>query len=625
MTKIATKVELNDKIIFTKPLNKEDKLITIRELIKDRIDSSFFFLDQEGNPIDKKDENDFKLEDIVNGKIMKLKSEGGGSDNNLSEGIKVFLGDKNFCSIDCEKTENLSKARQLIKDKCKEDFIFLDSEGNNTEQEDEKDLAIEDILINEIIKIKLKNSSVSTPIVTDNKPKSNEKNKKINKITDFSQFEILQKKKDLTTYKYSNLKRVSNHPLVYQYFYDKYNAKDYSDAYIVLFCGKTGDGKSTAINAFFNIIKGVELYDDYRFILIIEPKKDKGQAESQTDGVHLYYLKDYNNKPVIVIDSQGYGDTRGKQYDEMINDAFRFVFSSVIDHINTVCFISKSNTNRLDILTRYIFSSVTSLFSEDISENFIVTSTFATKETIEIGPAFVESIQTDAEFLKIQNRLDEKWWYAFDSKSILDNEEDKLTKYSIKQLTDLYEEKVKKLRPKGIKKCAEVLETRKELKVQVNLLSDTFNNLLIHQFNLEEKEKVINDISIKIKEMETKISTYEREAQKLGANELKKKTDELNQELDKELNDLNNEPEKEYITCCEYYDNDTYFTHCNSCERNCHNFCDCTGKRILGRCKVFSWGFLGFGKVCEECKCPKDNHKIDHYRYIKKRVDKKKR
>ena len=70
--------------------------------------------------------------------------------------------------------------------------------------------------------------------------------------------------------------------------------------------------------------------------------KKKGQAESQADGVHIYYLKDYNNKPVILIDSQGYGDTRGKNYDEMLNDAFNYIFTSVIDHINTVSFLTKS-------------------------------------------------------------------------------------------------------------------------------------------------------------------------------------------------------------------------------------------------------------------------------------------
>ena len=626
MKKVPTKVELDGKIIFTKPLSKGDNLSSIRELVKDRIDSSFIFLDTEGNDIEQNDEKDFTLEDIIVDKILKLKSEGGG--NSTAKGIKVFLGDKNYCSINCDKTDNLSKARKLIKGKSKDDFFFLDTEENNIEPEDENDFAIEDVLINEVIKIKLKDSAPPTPFTDngdkDKKPTSKPKppkEKKI-KIKDFSQFEVIKKRSDLTIYKYSNLERVSNQPLVYQYFYDKYNAKDYSDAYIVLFCGKTGDGKSTAINAFFNIIKGVELHDDYRFILITEPKKDKGQAESQTDGVHLYYLKDYNNKPLIIIDSQGYGDTRGKKYDEMINDAFKYVFSSVIDHINTVCFISKSNTNRLDILTRYIFSSVTSLFSEDISENFIVTSTFASKGTIEKGPDFVESIQTDADFLKIQNRMDQKWWYAFDSTSVLDNEEDRVTKYSIQQLTELYEEKVKKLRPKSVKKCAEVLETRRDLKIQVNLLGDTFENLLFEQANLIEKEKVINDISIKIKDMETRISNFDKDAETLDSRELEKRMEQLNQELDSKLNDLNNETETEFVPSCEYYNDDEYFTHCDTCERNCHNFCDCFG-RSLGRCKVFTWAIFD-DKVCEECKCIKDKHKIDHYHWIKKSINKKK-
>ena len=45
MTKLATKVELDGKIIFTKPISKEDNLVSIRGLIKERIDSSFIFLD----------------------------------------------------------------------------------------------------------------------------------------------------------------------------------------------------------------------------------------------------------------------------------------------------------------------------------------------------------------------------------------------------------------------------------------------------------------------------------------------------------------------------------------------------------------------------------------------------
>ena len=97
------------------------------------------------------------------------------------------------------------------------------------------------------------------------------------------------------------------------------------------------------------------------------------------------------------------------------------------------------------------------------------------------------------DFLNIQTRgEDDKWWFSFDSKCVLDKkevEEDRLTKYFFSQLNKLYEEKIKKLKPKGIKKYAEVLEIRYQLKIKIKLLSDTFQNLLMEQSNLQEKEE----------------------------------------------------------------------------------------------------------------------------------------
>lgn len=627
MSKIITKIELDGKIIFSKPLTIDSNLTAVRNLIKERVPCSFEFLDKELNLIDKSDEDSYPLGDIVSDKIIKLKSSKGNTDSGNS--FKIFFGDTNICSINSEKGDSLNKVRNFIKNQIKDNFIFLDQEKNDIIQSEENEYKVEDILINETIHIKILKTNDSEPAkpitpVISNIQKENEKIKTKNKykIKDFSKFKVLKKTKYITTYKYSDIERISPKTLVYQYFYDTYDVKDYTDAYIVLFCGKTGDGKSTAINAFFNIIKGVEISDNYRFILITEPDKKGGQAVSQTDGVHLYYLKDYANKPVIIIDSQGYGDTRGRKYDEMINEAFKHVFSEIIDHINTVCFISKSSNNRLDILTRYIFASVTGLFSDDITENFIVTATFANRETMEDGPAFVTSIQEDADFLNIKDRINQKWWYAFDSKVIFDNEEDKLTKFSVQQLKELYEEKVKKLRPKGVKKSAEVLETRKELKIQVNLLSDTYQNLLMEQMNLQEKEKVIDDISKKIEEMEKRIKTFEKDAQTLSPHDLERRMEELNSELNSRLNQLDTETETEYMNILEYDELNDH-NHCRVCQRNCHKYCDCLGRNTFGRCTKFTFHLFD-DTVCEECKCIKDNHKIDHYYWVKKEINKKK-
>ena len=341
---------------------------------------------------------------------------------------------------------------------------------------------------------------------------------------------------------------------------------------------------------------------------------------SQTDGVHLYYLKDYNNKPIIIIDSQGYGDTRGKIYDEKINQAFSHVFSNVIDHINAVCFISKATNSRLDIQTQYIFSSVTSLFSEDISENFMILATHGSKDSIDEGPCFIKSIKEDAGFLKIQDRLDDdKWWYLFDSKSIMYyRDQDILTTYSFKELTEFYE-KVKKLRRKSIQKCSQVLQARLELKVQVNILKNTFQNLIVENQNLKQKKEKINETDNKIKDMENAIHNFEAEkkSKNLTNEEIKMKIIALNEQLDKKLDDLNNQ----YITQnikIKFTNNKNYYTICNKCKKNCHGPCDCNFN-LFYRCKVFSWNIFDYRK-CNECGCSKENHEIgyDYYGYEKK-------
>lgn len=105
----------------------------------------------------------------------------------------------------------------------------------------------------------------------------------------------------------------------------------------------------------------------------------------------------------------------------------------------------------------------------------------------------------------------------------MDNEKDKLSKYSFSQLNELYEEKIKKLKPKSIKKSAEVLQARNELKIQVNVLIKNLENLLIEQQNLKEKEKVIKEINNKIKNIEEKIRCVEIEYKNINYQNLEQK------------------------------------------------------------------------------------------------------
>ena len=460
---------------------------------------------------------------------------------------------------------------------------------------------------------------------TSSKKKSNE-NIKAN--IDLSKCEELERKDDLVIYKYpindiekinvTNPNKESNEkeiPLIFKYHCDDFDMNDEKLAYVILFVGKTGHGKSTAINAFFNIIKGIKLEDKYRIILIKEEKQKGGQAVFQTDGIHLYYIKDYNNHPLIIIDShgQGYGDIRGMYKDLEIDEAFKVVFSEIIDHINAVGFIANATVNRLDINTKYIFTSITALFAGDINENFIILATHANYESMTDEPMFVETIQT-AEFLKIEEKKKKniKWWYAFDSKCILNNKINELSEFSYSQLSDFYEEKVKKLIPKDIKKSSEVLNNRKELIIEINKLNNTFQDLLIEQKNLENKEKEIEEKSNEISKINNEIETTKRNTEKLKPEERAKILYELEKKVNSKINQLSTETET--ITRKELVPWSHITTHCDKCKINCHEKCDCFFSGVADRCSVFSFNLFD-ENTCDYCHCVKSKHHQDNYHY----------
>ena len=204
--------------------------------------------------------------------------------------------------------------------------------------------------------------------------------------------------------------------------------------------------------------------------------------------------------------------------------------------------------------------------------------------------------------------MDSNWWYAFDSKNILDNEKDRLTIYSFSKAYELYEEKVKKLRKKPIKKCAEVLNTRMELKVEVENLTYNFHKLVIEQDNLIKKEEVIIDNGKKIGEMELKINKLKSDMEVLNPKQLEERMKILNTEFNNMMHYL--DTQVIYQTINKLRESEKLCTHCNVCEKNCHINCDCFFQS-LGRCRIYSiWE-----RKCEECGCNKDKHKQDYYSY----------
>lgn len=87
------------------------------------------------------------------------------------------------------------------------------------------------------------------------------------------------------------------------------------------------------------------------------------------------------NFTLNIIDTPGFGDTRGIERDQGIINQIRQLFSSKGDKgvlfIDAVCFIVKAPDARLTVSQKYIFTSIVSLFGKDIEPNICTLITFA--------------------------------------------------------------------------------------------------------------------------------------------------------------------------------------------------------------------------------------------------------
>ena len=98
--------------------------------------------------------------------------------------------------------------------------------------------------------------------------------------------------------------------------------------------GQTGSGKSTLIDAYLNTLLGVEFYDPFRFKMIDERKihQDIGikNTSSVTSSVTIYHIPsswikeahfntDGTPYCINIIDTPGFGDTRGLEMETSLN------------------------------------------------------------------------------------------------------------------------------------------------------------------------------------------------------------------------------------------------------------------------------------------------------------------
>ncbi|XP_032420275.1 uncharacterized protein LOC116720920 isoform X2 [Xiphophorus hellerii] len=150
----------------------------------------------------------------------------------------------------------------------------------------------------------------------------------------------------------------------------------------IMVLGATGAGKSTLINGMINYILGVKWSDSYRFNLV-DDGQTKSQAHSQTSEVTVYKLNHREEFEVpfslTIIDTPGFGDTRGIDRDREITEQLRNLFTSKdgVSEIDAVCFVAQAALARLTPTQKYVFDSILSIFGKDIAENIRILVTFA--------------------------------------------------------------------------------------------------------------------------------------------------------------------------------------------------------------------------------------------------------
>ena len=156
-----------------------------------------------------------------------------------------------------------------------------------------------------------------------------------------------------------------------------------TDHKIIILMGATGSGKSTLINGMVNFILGVKWEDSFRFDCVRD-EAVQNQAHSQTSSVTAYTIHHRDGMAVpysiTIIDTPGYGDTRGVARDKEITKTIhRFLMQkdAQIDEIHAACFVGASSNSRLTVTQRYVLDSVLSIFGKDFRDNVRLLVTFA--------------------------------------------------------------------------------------------------------------------------------------------------------------------------------------------------------------------------------------------------------
>ncbi|XP_068714302.1 uncharacterized protein [Montipora foliosa] len=359
---------------------------------------------------------------------------------------------------------------------------------------------------------------------------------------------------------------------------------------VVMFVGSTGSGKTTTVNAMINHVLGVEWMEDFRFKMIHHElsgnqgaKMIGNQAHSQTQFVTCYTLPcmkgfkfPYN---LTVVDTPGFGDTRGIERDKAITEQIRRFFntegSAGIDHVDAICFVAQAGNPRLTPTQQYVFDRILSIFGKDIRENILVLFTFADGQRPQALSAMLEAgiLENESHFFKFNNSA---LFVANSGEDDKDNFDRMFWKMGVKSFEKFFTG-LAQMEPKSLILTKQVLSERAQLDVRLSGLR-------------EKIELGVNELS----KMEQLTRTFNQHAADINAN--------------RNFKFSVQEPRRKQIQL----ETGTYTTNCVTCNYTCHYPCKIPKSEDKRRCAAMEGT-----ESCTQCpnECHWSNHVNDRYRF----------
>ncbi|XP_072228648.1 uncharacterized protein [Leuresthes tenuis] len=357
----------------------------------------------------------------------------------------------------------------------------------------------------------------------------------------------------------------------------------------ILLVGETGAGKSALIDALVNCIMGVKWEDEVWFQIVDEEER-RSQTESQTSDVIVYQIFGFEGKTLpyslTIIDTPGYGDTKGIEHDAIVSQRLFDLFRSEdgVHEVHAVGLVLKAAENRLSEQLMYIFDSVMSLFGKDLEKNIVALITHSDGGRPENALHALEAAKIKCS----RNEENQPVHFLFNNcqKTQRGSEKEKahsklswcFTNEQIGHMSNLLE----RSQPQTLKTTLEVLNERIRLTACIQNLEERINLTELKQTEIRQTEEA-----------------------------LKKHQDEMkeNEEFTVEVDEVYKvkEPIEGGMWGLVFY---RAAVTCSVCEENCH-YPGCTMAWKPSHCEVMEGGRC---TVCTN-KCPAEKHVKEEWKY----------